>query len=146
MGGSSTRRPNRWLQFLRLENYSRGAKQDGASCAEEEEMKPYYQDESVTLYNGNCLELLNTDTIIVGAADALLTDPPFSFAGGISNGVASSVDSQFFLHWWKSVAPLIVETVQETGEGFIWCDWRSAPIFEAGFRVDQTYSWRRFAK
>jgi DNA modification methylase len=105
-------------------------------------MKPYYQDDAVTLYNGNCLEILNTDTVCVGAADALLTDPPFSFSGGISNGVASSVDSQFFLHWWKSVAPLIVETVQEHGEGFIWCDWRSAPIFEAGFKVDQKYSWR----
>jgi hypothetical protein len=33
MGGSSTRRPNRWLQFLRLENYRHGAKANPARRA-----------------------------------------------------------------------------------------------------------------
>jgi DNA modification methylase len=37
-------------------------------------MKPYYADESVTLYNGDCREVLPTLT----AVDAVITDPPYS--------------------------------------------------------------------
>ena len=37
-------------------------------------MTPYYHDEAVTLYHGNCLEILPTlDTV-----DHVITDPPFS--------------------------------------------------------------------
>lgn len=37
-------------------------------------MTPYYQDEAVTLYHGNCRELLP----LCGAVDHVLTDPPYS--------------------------------------------------------------------
>jgi DNA modification methylase len=36
-------------------------------------MKPYYQDDSVTLYHGDCREILPT----LGRFDLLLTDPPY---------------------------------------------------------------------
>jgi DNA modification methylase len=36
-------------------------------------MKPYYQDDAVTLYNGDCREILPT----LGRFDLLLTDPPY---------------------------------------------------------------------
>jgi DNA modification methylase len=55
----------------------------------------------IDLRCGDCLDLMRT--IPDGSIDALLTDPPFSFAGGISNGRSSIADSQFFLHWWRDV-------------------------------------------
>lgn len=36
-------------------------------------MKPYYQDESVTIYHGDCREILPT----LGKVDLVLTDPPY---------------------------------------------------------------------
>ena len=36
-------------------------------------MKPYYKDEFVTLYHGDCFEILNT----IPKADLVLTDPPY---------------------------------------------------------------------
>ena len=38
-------------------------------------MKPYYQDDAVTLYNGDCREILPQ----LGRFDLLLTDPPYGY-------------------------------------------------------------------
>jgi len=96
--------------------------------------------EDVTLYRGDCLEVL--PTLKDNSIDGIVTDPPFAFAGSASNGRASMTDSQFFAYWWKDVARQINRACKPEGEGFLWCDWRSAAIFESGFYQTQTYTWR----
>ncbi len=95
---------------------------------------------TVDLRQGDCLEIL--PTLEAGRADGIVTDPPYAFAGGLSNGRTSIADSQFFAHWWRDVAAEIDRVVKPDGEGFMWCDWRSAAIFEQGFRQCQRATWR----
>jgi len=81
-------------------------------------------------------------TLNNGSVDALITDPPFAFAGGLSNGRSSIADDQFFLYWWKDICKELDRILRSDGEGFIWCDWRTAAIIAKGFNLGQTYNWR----
>jgi len=45
-------------------------------------MKPYYQDEAVTIYNADCRDVLP----ILGKVDLVLTDPPYGIDGGRGGG------------------------------------------------------------
>ncbi len=80
-----------------------------------------------TLYLGDCLEVLGT----LKSVDAVVADPPFSFAGGSSNGMTSSADSQFFKHWLESVFRRLDAASKETAPWFLWCDWRTAAVFDS---------------
>ncbi len=105
-------------------------------------MKPYYETDSVTIYYGDCLEIMKA--LPSGSVKAFVTDPPFVFAGGNSNGRSSMVDGQFFSYWWRNVCSLLVSLVDPSGEGFIWCDWRTAHIIAEGFKPKtQTYDYWR---
>ena len=59
-------------------------------------MKPYYQDDAVTIYHGDCREIVPT----LGRFDLLLTDPPYLLPGmkgaGCFGGRASLVGTQGF--------------------------------------------------
>jgi site-specific DNA-methyltransferase (adenine-specific) len=94
----------------------------------------------IDLHLGDCLEYMRT--IPDESIDCVVTDPPFAFAGGLSNGRSSIADDQFFLYWWKDVCEQLDRILKPTGEGFIWCDWRTAAIIAKGFNIGQTYNWR----
>jgi site-specific DNA-methyltransferase (adenine-specific) len=103
-------------------------------------IEPYHVEEAGVIYCGDCLEILPRMNII----DAIITDPPFAMAGGISCGSSSQLDTQFFLHWWRSVSKELSRIGKPEGEGFVWCDWKTAAIIAAGFKpTNQTYDfWR----
>jgi site-specific DNA-methyltransferase (adenine-specific) len=103
-------------------------------------MKPYFDENGIVIYCGDCLEVLPSLPQV--GEDALVTDSPFTFAGGVSNGRASIADNQFFLHWWKDVCKQLNRILKPEGEGFMWCDWKSAPTLAAGFNIDQERGWR----
>lgn len=44
-------------------------------------MSPYYEDEAVTIYHGEAIEVL--DTLATGSVDLLLTDPPYASGGSL---------------------------------------------------------------
>lgn len=43
-----------------------------------DKMKPYYTDDSVTIYNADCMELIES----IDKVNLLLTDPPYGISGG----------------------------------------------------------------
>ena len=47
-------------------------------------MKPYYQDDQVTLYHGDCLDVLAE--LPDASVDSVVTDPPYELTGGGSGG------------------------------------------------------------
>lgn len=93
------------------------------------------------IYNEDCLEGMKK--LETRSFDALVTDPPFSYTGGISWGRSSVSSNQFFLFWWKAICKELVKLLKETASGFIWCDWRTASIISEGFILnEQKYTWR----
>lgn len=82
------------------------------------------------LYCGDCIEVMKP----LHSIDAIITDPPFAFAGGLSNGRSSLVDAQFFKTWWAIVCTELTNTLKPDADGFFWCDWRTSTIIAEGFK------------
>lgn len=92
-------------------------------------MKPYYQDESCTIYHGDCREVLPT----LPKVDLVLTDPPYApetHAGARSHKDVNSASIDFapisdaFMREWLGVVKCgawVLATV----------DWRHIPELEA---------------
>ena len=88
---------------------------------------------SVILHEGDALEWLRS--LPDGHADALETDPPYTAAGGSTNGrsFGHEADSQFFLYWLRDVAAEIARVVKPSGCGFLFCDWRTINVVASAF-------------
>ena len=67
-------------------------------------MKPYYEDESVTIYNADCREVLPT----LDKVDLVLTDPPYGIGLEYGEDVDDSQDTHF--EWFATVLPLLIES------------------------------------
>jgi len=68
-------------------------------------VKPYYSDDWVTIYHGDCREIVPT----LGEFDLLLTDPPYGIArvwkGGFKNGWSKSLPEQATRNLWDGEPP-----------------------------------------
>jgi DNA modification methylase len=91
---------------------------------------PYYQDDSVTIYHGDALELL--PQLPQGRAMAVVTDPPYIIgavsAGNLnskSGGWADMMNSAlWYTAWYQEIARIL------RGAGSFWTflNWRTVPV------------------
>jgi len=106
-------------------------------------VKPYYETDLGKLYHGDCLETMPK----LHSIDAMVTDPPFAFTGGISAGSSSNISDQFFRHWWRDICVQVHKVLTPEASGFIWCDWKTAKIMSDGFEPKlQTYDYFRISQ
>jgi len=83
-------------------------------------LKPYYQDDAVTLYNGDCREIVP----LLDRFDLLLTDPPYGIGADKKNAHSSIRDNSK----WPAVewdikppdAELIASCINLCGKAMIW--------------------------
>ena len=98
-------------------------------------MTPYYSDAAVTIYHGDALDVLGGALgISADPPSILVTDPPYTAAGGSTNGRSSDADSQFFRFWINSVAERIRFVMHPESRGFVFADWRTINLMAAAFR------------
>lgn len=91
---------------------------------------PYYQDSAVTIYHGDCRDILPH----VGKVDLVLTDPPygvgFEYEGGRDDSFDTWKDLMDFVLPWSiaNAKATMVCTSKIEGEAYIWKnhtpDWR----------------------
>lgn len=97
-----------------------------------------YPFELNTIVVGDCLELMTQ--MPSDSVDAIVTDPPFAIVGGISNGMTSQADDQYFTFWFTAIVKEIIRVLKPEGCGFLWSDWRSeAAMVKAFTKASERY-------
>ena len=86
-------------------------------------MKPYFQDDAVQIYLGDCREILPS----LPKVDLVLTDPPYGIAdvwkGGVGHGWGKARQEQVLRNQWDSKQPseeLIAEVIDKAPLSIIW--------------------------
>lgn len=95
--------------------------------------EPYYSDEAVTIYHGDCREILSH----IPAVDAVVTDPPYSISQpGVSHEMRPGKGSRNFDFFegdgdWQTMTALAVEgigqavaLIPEAGSVYVFCGHR----------------------
>jgi len=77
-------------------------------------LTPYYQDDAVTIFNGDCREIVPT----LGRFDLLLTDPPYGI--GINKSHRISTSRGFVGETWDDYAPDIAPFMSLSSTRIIW--------------------------
>lgn len=77
--------------------------------------KPYYQDEAVTLYHGDCREIVPH----LGRFDLLLTDPPYGLAEKLQGGTWGKKFEGTYQEWDASV-PDMGFAISSASRSIVW--------------------------
>ena len=103
---------------------------------------PYYQDDYVTIYHGDCRDMSVLDA---GSVDVVVTDPPYN--SGKNYGKAT-LDSRPDDEYWDWFTEAFTETDRVLGDGYAYIShsdkgmWTAKPRLEAlGLRYVQSLIW-----
>ncbi|MDD1779024.1 MAG: site-specific DNA-methyltransferase [Candidatus Helarchaeota archaeon] len=104
-------------------------------------MKPYYEKEGITIYLGDCRDILPH----LGPVDLVLTDPPYNLGKKYGLGTNDHQELETYLLWFKDIFSLIHKVVLC---GYLYCShsdkgiYLVKPILETiGFNYIQTLIW-----
>lgn len=93
-------------------------------------MTPYYQDALVTIYHGDCREVL---PMLVDRVDAVVTDPPFFMPAthyqSRINHQRSWSDTSVLAAFWSVVLNSALPLLKPTGHFLTFCNGDSYPVF-----------------
>lgn len=118
---------------------------------------PYYSDESVTLYHGDCREVL---PLVDGTFDCVITDPPYSSGGfqeaGKSGGSIGTRGSETIAldnlstRGYERLMREVLRHCNQADEIYVFTDWRMwINTFDAieagGWRVRNMLVWDKVA-
>ncbi len=95
---------------------------------------PYYQDDHVTLYHGDCRDMV--DALPTGAVDLLLTDPPYgmAFVSGwtAAKQTVKSDGVRQGIRVVRSALNDLSATFADDMHALVFCHWESWPDFYDG--------------
>ena len=110
--------------------------------------KPYYQDDYVTLYHGDALDIL--PTIPAGSATAVVTDPPYVIgavsAGNLHSKSGGWADMMNSAHWFAAWYRQVDRILKRRGSFWTFANWRTLPVVmraavDAGLPVTSLLVW-----
>lgn len=111
-------------------------------------MTPYYQDDWVTIYHGDALELLPS----MPRADLVVTDPPYVIgavsAGNIGAKAGGWGDMMNSSRWFRDWYAMCRARLRPNGAMWTFCNWRSVPVVmraasEAQWSVTSMLVWHK---
>jgi DNA modification methylase len=96
-------------------------------------MKPYYQDEAVIIYHGDCVEVMRS--LEAQSVDAVITDPPYfqpatHYVPTRTEGAARKTlaDTSILQHFFSAFISECVRVMRSDGSVYVFCDGQSYPI------------------
>lgn len=106
-------------------------------------IRPYYEDDHATIYNGDCLDVLPN----VRPVSLVVTDPPYNLSlqsTGINSGWGDLMNGAYF--YAQVLREIKSATKMRQGAAWIFNSWRCFPViakasFEADWNIESLMVW-----